>query len=103
MDSGRTMTKLTNKIIQVNNRRTSMRLCSTEWDAMSEVCKKEHLSRNQLIEAIENSKDKPLGLTYVTRAFITEYFREAASESGHRKAGHGQKNAAAVYRILQKL
>ena len=38
-------TKLCNRIINVNERRTSMRLCVAEWDALKEICKKEKTSR----------------------------------------------------------
>ena len=41
------MPKLINKIVMVNNRRTSMRLCLKEWDALYEVCKIEKISKNQ--------------------------------------------------------
>ena len=80
------MTKLMNKIILINNRRTSMRLCQKEWDALYEVCKIERISKNHLIEMIEANKSEVLGLTYSTRLFLVTYFREAASEDGHKKS-----------------
>lgn len=75
------MTQLTNKIININNRRTSMRLCLKEWDALNQICKNEKISRNKLIEMIENYKDQDLGLTYSTRLFILEYYRALAKPS----------------------
>ena len=98
------MTKLMNKIIMINNRRTSMRLCLKEWDALYEVCKIEHISKNHLIEMIEAHKSNTLGLTYSTRLFLMSYFREAASEEGHRKAGHGlSENYASIDQVLEKI
>lgn len=98
------MTKLMNKIIMINNRRTSMRLCLKEWDALYEVCKIEHISKNHLIEMIEAHKANTLGLTYSTRLFLMSYFREAASEEGHKKAGHGlSDNYAAIDHVLEKI
>lgn len=73
------MPKLVNKIISVNKRRTSMRLCTLEWDALNEVCEKENISRNKLIERIENDKDDTLGLAYSTRLFLVQYYRDAAN------------------------
>ena len=98
------MTKLMNKIIMINNRRTSMRLCLKEWDALYEVCKIEHISKNHLIEMIEAQKENTLGLTYSTRLFLMSYFREAASEEGHKKAGHGlSANYGAIDNVLKKI
>lgn len=83
-------TKLCNRIINVNERRTSMRLCVAEWDALKEICKKEKTSRNLLIEFISKYKAPELGLSYATRLFITHYFQSAATDTGHRLAGHGR-------------
>lgn len=74
------MPKLVNKIISVNKRRTSMRLCTLEWEALSEICEKENISRNKLIEKIENDKDDTLGLAYSTRLFLVQYYRDAANK-----------------------
>ena len=98
------MTKLMNKIILINNRRTSMRLCQKEWDALYEVCKIERISKNHLIEMIEANKSEVLGLTYSTRLFLVTYFREAASEDGHKKAGYGQlENYVSIKNVLKKI
>ncbi len=98
------MTKLMNKIVMLNNRRTSMRLCFKEWEALYEICKIEHISKNHLIEMIEAHKDNRLGLTYYTRLFLMSYFREAASEEGHKKAGHGiAENYASINQVLKNL
>lgn len=85
----------------VNNRRTSMRLCLKEWDALYEVCRIEKISKNRLIEMIEAHKSKELGLTYSTRLFLVTYFREAASEEGHKNAGHGQtENFGSITKVV---
>lgn len=75
------MTKLANKIININNRRTSMRLCTKEWDALEDICLREKVSRNKLIEMIENSKNQKLGLTYSTRLFLVLYYKSVAKPS----------------------
>ncbi len=69
------MMHLSSKIIFINRRRTSMRLCKQEWEALSQICKKEKISRNALIETIENAKDNKDGLTYTTRLFMLVYFQ----------------------------
>lgn len=55
-----------------------MRLCQKEWAALDDVCEREHINRNKLIELIENSKNQILGLTYSTRLFLMLYYRDAA-------------------------
>lgn len=73
------MTKLVNKVLHINNRRTSMRLCLTEWEVLNEICKKENITRNKLIELIENNNSGKLGLTYITRLFIIVYYSDIAT------------------------
>ncbi len=75
------MTKLTNRIININNRRTSMRLCQKEWNALEDICKREKINRNLLIEQIENNKNQKLGLTYATRLFLMLYYKNLAAKS----------------------
>ncbi|MBQ9731782.1 MAG: ribbon-helix-helix domain-containing protein [Alphaproteobacteria bacterium] len=72
------MTKLSNKVINTNNRRTSIRLCSQEWNVLEDACKNENIHRNELISLIEKSKASNLGLSYATRVFLLLYFRNLA-------------------------
>lgn len=73
------MIKLSNKVLFINNRRTSMRLCNKEWTILDNICKKEKISRNKLIETLEASEIFELGLTYLTRLFIMLYYFELSS------------------------
>lgn len=83
------MTALLNKVVLVNGRRTSMRMCKKEWGALDEICKREKLSRNDLLSILEERNTSSLGMTYSSRLFILRYFQTAATESGHKNAGHG--------------
>ena len=74
------MSKLRNKILNINNRRTSMRLCDQEWQALSEACRLEKIHHNKLISQIENCKASNLGLTYATRLFLLLYFRNLTQD-----------------------
>ena len=82
------MTKLVNKVLFINNRRTSMRLCLTEWKLVDEICKNEHIARNDFIELIENSNSynkSPLGRIKTRRhgigcqSFVSEIITEMSS------------------------
>ncbi len=96
------MTKLVNRILFINNRRTSMRLCLREWDAINEICKKENISRNNLVQTLESNNQSGLGLTYFTRLFVLTYFREIA-HTPQSKSSKSTANAANVLRIISEL
>ena len=97
------MTKLINKVVIVNNRRTSIRLCLKEWDALEEICNIERITRNDLLSLIEAIKDNKLGLTYSARLFVIEYFRQAATPEGHYIAKHcAQDNLTSLKFIIKK-
>ena len=72
------MAKLINKIISLHKRRTSMRLADTEWEAMDEICRYENISRNKLLEFVEQCKDEDLGLSCCTRLFLLAYYKNSA-------------------------
>lgn len=87
------MTKLTSRVIKVNQRHTSMRLCCKEWSALDEVCAREQISRSDLFSLIENNKNDKLGLAYATRLFLLLYYQSLAMPSKH-------KHAAAIIKEL---
>lgn len=58
------------------------------WDALEEVCSREGLSVHELCTRIEMRRTGS-SRTAAVRAFILGYFREAASDTGHVRAGHG--------------
>ena len=46
------MTKLTNRVISVFDKKTSMRLAAREWTAVDDICKYEHIKRQlQLLDS----------------------------------------------------
>lgn len=68
------MANLQSKIIVFENKKTSIRLASDEWDAVEYICKHENIKRNQLIELINSSKSPYLTLTSSIRLFSIIYF-----------------------------
>lgn len=67
------MTKLTNRVITIDGRKTSMRLALQEWDALEKICNRENIKRKTLLELIEKHKDPKLGLTCSVRLFEIVY------------------------------
>jgi len=80
--------RLVNRNITAGSGRTSMRLEPEVWDALREICLRESLELRDLIQQIEHGTDEG-GRTSAVRVYVMCYFRAAATEAGHRAAGHG--------------
>jgi len=65
-----------------------MRLEPELWDALHEICRRERQDLNHVVRQIEALGRKG-GRTSAVRVFVLQYFRAAASESGHEAAKHG--------------
>ncbi len=61
------------------------------WDALRDVCAREHLSVNRLVTMIAKTRQES-SLTAAIRVRLMTYYREAATEHGHGGAGHGRAN-----------
>lgn len=80
--------RLVNRNVTSTNGRTSMRLEPELWAALEEICHRESMTLADLVKSIER-RGHPGGRTSAVRVFVLTYFRNAASEDGHRNAGHG--------------
>jgi predicted DNA-binding ribbon-helix-helix protein len=83
-----TDSRLINRNVVAERGRTSMRMEPELWDALLEICQRECRDMSQLVRSIEESGHSG-GRTSAVRVFVLEYFRAAASQSGHEAAGHG--------------
>ncbi len=81
-------TRLINRNIVAVRGRSSMRLEPEIWDALAEICSREQMPIADLVQRVEASLTSG-GRTSAVRIFAFEYFRAAATEAGHRAAGHG--------------
>ena len=79
---------LLSRNVTVNGHRTSMRLEPEMWDALSEICRREHLSTHDICTAVDARRNAS-SLTAALRVFVMDYFRTASTEEGHVRAGHG--------------
>ena len=79
---------LISRNVNIKGRRTSLRMEEETWDALEEICQREDKSADQICTMIEERR-KVSNRTSAVRAFILSYFRKAATNSGHLKAGHG--------------
>jgi predicted DNA-binding ribbon-helix-helix protein len=65
-----------------------MRLEPELWDALSEICEREAQDMSTLVRRVEASGHSG-GRTSAIRVFILNYYRTAATETGHAGMGHG--------------
>lgn len=61
------MASLSNRVISIYNRKTSMRLAPAEWEAIDTICRRENIKRKKLFELIDANKDEKMGLTSSVR------------------------------------
>lgn len=89
----RASSSLISRNVTVKSHRTSVRLEPEMWSALRELCMREHLSIHDIATAVSERKPANTSLTAALRVFIMAYFRAAATEDGHSKAGHGPGGA----------
>ena len=77
------------KNITVLGKRTSIRLEPEMWRELKNIASRERCSIHDLCSLISLRKNAKTSLTAAIRVFLMLYFRSAATEEGHNKAGHG--------------
>ncbi len=73
--------------VTVGGRRTSIRLEPSMWQALREISTREGKTMHALVTEIERGRAQS-SLTAAIRVYLLDYFRAAATEEGHRRAGH---------------
>lgn len=81
---------LVGRNITVTGKRTSIRLEPAMWDALHDIAERERMTIHQIASQIDRHRCQTSSLTAAIRVFILEYYRVAATEGGHRRAGHGR-------------
>lgn len=82
-------TTLLSRNVTVLGRRTSVRLEPEMWDALHDIAKREMCSIHDVCSLIGLRKNTNTSLTAAIRVFIMLYYKSAATDAGHAKAGHG--------------
>lgn len=78
-----------------------VRLEPSYWDALEEICRREDVAvddlcadlQRRMVEQSRRLRDRDTdraSLANAIRVFTVGYFRQAATESGHDRAGHGR-------------
>ena len=74
--------------VTINGHRTSLRLQSEMWEAIDEICRRERMTIHEFCSRIAQQRNAR-SLTSEVRVYTMTYYRAAASDEGHRRAGHG--------------
>lgn len=67
------------------------------WDALKDIARREGATIHDLCSLVSKRKRDESSLTAAVRVFVMLYFRAAATEEGHTKAGHG-----AIARMIER-
>ncbi len=86
---GAVRSTLVGRNITVYGKRTSVRLEPEMWEALKYVSRKEKCTIHNICTLVYLRKQSNTSLTAAIRVFLMLYFRAAATEDGHQKAGHG--------------
>jgi predicted DNA-binding ribbon-helix-helix protein len=79
---------LVNRNVTVAGHRTSIRLEPAMWEALTRICERERKSMNEIVTLIARNRNQST-LTAAIRVFLLIYYQAAATDEGHRRAGHG--------------
>jgi predicted DNA-binding ribbon-helix-helix protein len=80
---------LVSRNVTIAGHRTSVRLEPDMWSGLSEICRRERSTLLEICTSVAGRKQENTSLTAAIRVFVMAYFRSAATEDGHIKAGHG--------------
>lgn len=80
---------LVSRNVTIGAHRTSIRLEPDMWNALREICRREHVTIHDIASVVSVRKAPNTSLTAAIRVFVMAYFRMAATEEGHNSAGHG--------------
>lgn len=84
---------LINRNITVLGHRTSIRLEPEMWRALKDIADREQTTIHRLCSLVQIKKAPESSLTAAIRVFLMLYYRAAATDEGHKRAGHGNFEA----------
>ena len=92
---------LVSRNVTIGVHRTSIRLEPDMWNALREICRREHVTIHDIASVVSVRKAVNTSLTAAIRVFVMAYYRMAATEEGHNSAGHGP-GGSFMSTLLQK-
>jgi predicted DNA-binding ribbon-helix-helix protein len=95
------MDSMPNRIITIEDKKTSVSLVPTEWNILDAICEVENVKRKELIDAIFAKKVDQDSLTSSVRIFLLSYLRK--SVQWHYTPGKGRNKFSMVREILESM
>ncbi|WP_042691986.1 ribbon-helix-helix domain-containing protein [Azospirillum sp. B506] len=98
IDQSTGVASLASRTLKLSGRDVPIRLEPSYWEGLDEICRREDLTVDELCDDVRNrmeqlarrSSRSGVSLANALRVFVVGYFRQAATERGHARAGHGQ-------------
>jgi len=88
---------LVSRTVNIAGQRHQIRIEPSYWEALEEIGRREDLSVDELcadlkdrLDAQARRNEPGVSLANAVRVFVVGYFRQAATEAGHSRAGHGR-------------
>ena len=86
------------RTVKLFGRPTQLRLEPSYWEALDDICHREDLTVDELCSDLKDRLDSQsrrsrgiaVSLANAVRVFNVGYYRKAATEKGHDRAGHGR-------------
>lgn len=86
---------LSSRTMPIDGRPLPLTLHRVTWQSLEEIAKIEHISLQSLVQIVDDARNPGTDLTTSLEVLAIAYFRDAATEAGHRHAGHGAGRAVA--------
>lgn len=87
---------LVSRTVTIAGQSCQIRIEPSYWEALEEISRREGLDINELCSDLKDRLDMQnrrgdtgVSLANAVRVFVVGYFRQAATEMGHSRAGHG--------------
>ena len=88
---------LVSRSVSIAGQSCQIRIEPSYWEALEEICRREGLDIDELCTDLKERLDMQsrrgesgVSLANAVRVFVVGYFRQAATEAGHSRAGHGR-------------
>ncbi|PWC43908.1 hypothetical protein TSO221_18690 [Azospirillum sp. TSO22-1] len=88
---------LVSRSVTIAGQSSQIRIEPSYWEALEEISRREGLDINELctdlkerLDIQNRRNDAGVSLANAVRVFVVGYFRQAATEAGHSRAGHGR-------------
>jgi len=88
---------LVSRTVRIAGQSRQIRIEPSYWEALEEIAGRERVSVDELctdlkerLDAQVSQGETGVSLANAVRVFVVGYFRQAATEMGHSRAGHGR-------------